>query len=53
MDKEAVVHTDNGLLLSRKMEHIGVSSQEVDDHTDKESHKEKNKYHILNYIYGI
>ena len=30
MDKEAVVHIHNGLLLSYKKEHIWVSSNEVD-----------------------
>ena len=31
MDKEAVVHTYNGILLSRKKEHMSVSSNEVDE----------------------
>ena len=31
MDKEAVVHTHNGILLSYKKECIGVSSNQVDE----------------------
>ena len=31
MDKEAVVHIHNGILLSHKKEHIWVSSDEVDE----------------------
>ena len=31
MGKEAVVHTHDGILLSRKDEHIGVGSNEVDE----------------------
>ena len=31
MDKEVVVHIYNGILLSNKKEHIGVSSSEVDE----------------------
>ena len=31
MDKEVVVHIYNGILLSRKKEHIWVSSNEVDE----------------------
>ena len=31
MDKEVVVHIYNGILLSRKKEHIGVSSNKVDE----------------------
>ena len=31
MDKEAVVHTHNGILLSHKKERIWVSSDEVDE----------------------
>ena len=34
MDKEAVVYTHNGLLLSYKKEHIWVSSNEVDELRD-------------------
>ena len=33
MDKEAVVHTCNGILLSHKKESIWVSSNEVDEPT--------------------
>ena len=31
MDKEAVVHIHNGILLSHEKEHIGVRSNEVDE----------------------
>ena len=31
MDKEAVVHIYNGILLSHKKEHICVSANEVDE----------------------
>ena len=52
LDKAAVVHTDNGILLSHKLECIWVSSHEVDElePTDEESQKEKNMYH--KHIYG-
>ena len=58
MDEEVVVHIYNGILLSRKKEHIWVSCNEVDETranvTQSEvSQKEKNKYHILTQINGI
>ena len=31
MDKEALVHTHNGILLSHKKECISISSNEVDE----------------------
>ena len=31
MDNEVVVHIHNGILLSHKKEHIGVSSNEADE----------------------
>ena len=31
IDKEMMVHTHNGILLSHKKEHIRVSSNEVDE----------------------
>ena len=31
MDKEVVIHTHNGILLSYKKEHIWISSKEVDE----------------------
>ena len=34
MDKEAVVHIYNGILLSHKKDHIWVSSSEVDEPRD-------------------
>ena len=33
MDKEVVVHIDNGILLSNKKECISVNSNQVDEHT--------------------
>ena len=57
MDKEIVVYLHNGVLLSHKKECIGVSSNEVDDLEpiiqSEVSQKEKDKYRILTYIYGI
>ena len=48
MDKEVVVHTHNGILLSHKKEHIWVSSNEVDEPRayiqSEVSQKEKDKY---------
>ena len=52
-----MVYIHNGILLSHKKECIGVSSNEVDDLEptvqSEVSQKEKNKYHILMYIFGI
>ena len=57
MEKEAVVHIHNGILLSYKKEHIWVSSNEVDELEpiiqSEVSQKEKDKCYILMYIYGI
>ena len=56
MDKEDVVHTYSGILLSYKKEQIWASSSEVDEprayYTDW-SHKERNKYHVLTHIHEI
>ena len=56
MDKEAVVHIYNGLLLSHEKECIWVSFNEVDElracYTEW-SKSEKGKYHVLTHIYGI
>ena len=47
----------HGILLSHKKEHIGISSNEVDDLEpivqSEVSQKEKDKYHILAHIYII
>ena len=51
IDKEFVAHVYNGILLSHKMEHIWVSSNEVDESRDY--YMEWNKYPILMHIYGI
>ena len=52
-----MVYIHNGILLSHKKECIGVSSNEGDDLEpivqSEVSQKEKNKYHILMYIFGI
>ena len=56
MDKEAVVHTCNGILLSNKNKYIRVSPNDIDEpraYYTEWSHKEKNNYHILTHIYGI
>ena len=59
MDKEAVVYTHSGILLSHKKEHIWVSSNEMDGpracYTEwsEVSQKEKDKYNILMHVYGI
>ena len=57
MDKEAVVHTHththNGILLSHKKE-VQMRWMNLEPITQSEaSQKEKSKYHILTYIYGI
>ena len=55
VDKEDEVHIYNGILLSHKKEWICVSFSEVDElracYRGKVSHEEKNKYHVLMYIY--
>ena len=57
MDKEAVVHTYNVILLSHKKEQIWDCSNEVDEprayYQSEVTQKEKYKYHILMCIYGI
>ena len=55
MDKEAVVHIHNGILLSHKKECIRVSSLEVDKPIiqSEVSQKEKDKYYILMHAYEI
>ena len=55
MDKEAVVHTHSGTLLSYKRESICVSPNEVDGLIvqSEVSQKEKNKYCILTHVQGI
>ena len=57
MDKETVVSTDNGILLSHKKEHIWVNSNEVDEpkayFTEwSQLEKEKQIWNI-NALYGI
>ena len=57
MDKEDVVHTYNGILLSHKKEQNWVILAmwlDLESVTQSEvSQKEKNKYRILTHIYGI
>ena len=51
-----MVHIYNGILLSHKKEWISVSSNEADEsracYTELRP-KNRNKYHIITYIYGI
>ena len=54
MDKEVVVHVNNGILLSHKKELVSVD--EVDEprtYYTEWSESERDKYHILMYIYRI
>ena len=60
MDKKAVVHIHNEILLIYKKEHIWVSSNEVDETeayytkwSKKEKQEEKHQHSILTHIYGI
>ena len=56
MDKKAVVHIHNGILLSYQKEHSLISSNEVDEtgaYYSEVSQKEKHQYSVLMYIYGI
>ena len=57
VDKEAVVHVYNGILLSHKREHIWVSSNEVNEprafYTEWSKSERKNKYSILMHKYEI
>ena len=52
-----MVHIHNGILSAIKKKCIWVSSNEVDELEpiiqSEVSQKEKEKYHILMYIYGI
>ena len=57
MDKKAVVHIHNGVLLSHEKEYIWISSNEMDETgtfiQSEVSQKEKHQYSILMHIYGI
>ena len=56
MDKEAVVHIHNGILLSYKKECIWVSSDGVGKpraYYTEWSKSEREKYRVLMHIYGI
>ena len=57
MDKEDVVHIDDGILLShKKNESVPLAETQVDLETiiqSEVSQKEKDKYSILMHIYGI
>ena len=56
MDKEDVVHTDNGILLSRKNEIKSLTETSMLLEIiilSEVSQKEKDKYHMLSLIYGI
>ena len=47
MDKEMVVHTYNGILLSHKKEHIWVSSSEADEPIARYTAWSKSEKYIL------
>ena len=57
MDKEYVVHIHNGILLSDEknaFDSVLIRWMNIEPIIHSEvSKKEKNKYHILTYIYGI
>ena len=57
MDKEVVVHTHNAILLSHKrnvFESVLMRWMNLEPIIQSEvSQKEKDKYRILTYIYGI
>ena len=56
MNKEALAHIYNGLLLKHKKEHSCVSSKWMNLKPiiqSEVSHKEKDKYHIPMLMYGI
>ena len=58
MDKEVVIHTHNGILLSYKKEHIWISSKEVDEprtyYTEwSKSERETQISYINTYIYNL
>ena len=57
MDKKAVVHIHNGILLSHLKEYIWINSNEVDEtgpyYTEWSKSERKHQYSILMHIYGI
>ena len=58
MNKEVVVHIHNGILISYKVEHIWVSSREVDDpgayYTEwSKSEKERQILYIITYTWNL
>ena len=57
MNKEDVIHTHNGILLSHKknkFESVLVRWMNIEPITQSEvSQKEKNKHHILIYLQGM
>ena len=58
MDKEAVVHTYNGILLSHEKERVWVSSNEVDEtrayYTEwSKSEREKQISYINTYMWNL
>ena len=54
-----MLHVYNGILLSHKLEHTGLISNKMDESRanrviqSEVSQKEKKKYHILTYVYGV
>ena len=54
MDKEAVAHIHNGILLSHKKESVLMRWMNLESVIQSEvSKKEKDKYQILTHTYGI
>ena len=58
MDKEVVVHVNNGMLLSHKKERIQLSSSEVDEprayYTEwSKSEREKQLLYIYTYVWNL
>ena len=58
MNKEVVVHIHNEILISYKMEHIWVSSSEVDEpgahYTEwSKSEKERQRLYIITYTWNL
>ena len=53
MDKEVVVRVHNGILLSYKRDAFESVLMRWINLENEVSQKERDKYHILTYMYGI
>ena len=54
MDKEDVMHTYSGILLSYKKGHMWISSNDMDEHTEwGKSEREKQISYINTYIWNL